>query len=72
VSTYRHVLAPISRCEYRGSISLDSLPPEVRGELLRRGEALLTELDEDLAKALGIENLSNYQYVRFLATASLG
>jgi hypothetical protein len=65
VSTYRHVLAPISRCEYRGSISIDSLPPEVREELLKRGEVILTELDENLAKVLGVDNLSNYQYIRF-------
>ncbi|MCC6046739.1 MAG: hypothetical protein LM571_00905 [Desulfurococcaceae archaeon] len=65
MSTYRHVLAPISRCEYRGSISIDSLPPEVREELLKRGEVILTELDENLAKVLGVDNLSNYQYIRF-------
>ncbi len=64
MSAYRHVLAPISKCEYKGSTSIDLLPPEVLRELLRRGEALLAELDEGLARVLGVDNLSNYQYLR--------
>jgi len=64
--TYRHIVAPISRCEYMGGASLDVLPPELRGELLRRGEVLLTELDESLARAVGVGNLSDYQYLRLV------
>ncbi len=66
MSTYRHVLAPISKCEYRGDINVDLLPSGIRGELLRRGEVLLTELDEGLARVLGVDNLSNYQYLRLV------
>ena len=66
LSTYRHVVAPISRCEYGGTISLDKLPPKLRDELLGRGEVLLTELDEDLARVLGVDNLSDYQYLRLV------
>jgi len=66
LSTYRHVVAPISRCEYRGTISLDKLPPKLRDELLGRSEVLLTELDEDLARVLGVDNLSDYQYLRLV------
>lgn len=56
--------ATVSACTSRGTYDLSALPRDLAERLLRRGEAVLTELGAELSQLLGIEQLEGYQYLR--------
>lgn len=56
--------ATLSTCASRGVYELEALPRDLAEKLLRRGEAVVTELGSELSRLLGIEQLEDYQYLR--------